>query len=140
MKYFKFIPIIFCLLFSVACQPSQEDLNKEKRAEIIAVHDEVMPKMGKLKNLEKEAQTKIETLEMTANPDTVKIEALELLAKDLNKAYEEMFVWMRQYSIDDQEKSPEELKIYLEEQMDKITAVNLEIKTALDKADSVLKN
>jgi hypothetical protein len=51
-----------------------------------------------------------------------------------------MFVWMRQYSIEDEGKSPEEIKVYLEEQMVKVNEVNADIKAALEKAEQVLKN
>jgi len=140
MRYFRILPASLLLLFFTSCEPSLVEQNKEKRAEVIAVHDEVMPKMGTLKNLEKEVQAKIEALEMSENPDSTEIENLKALAFDLNAAYEGMFVWMRQYSIEDEEKSPEEIKVYLEEQMTKVNEVNAEIKAALEKAEQVLKN
>jgi hypothetical protein len=140
MKYFKTLPALLLVLFFTSCEPSLVEQNKEKRAEVIAVHDEVMPKMGTLKNLEKEVQVKIEALEMSENPDSNEIENLKALAFDLNAAYEGMFVWMRQYSIEDEGKSPEEIKVYLEEQMVKVNEVNADIKAALEKAEQVLKN
>ena len=140
MRYFRILPASLLLLFFTSCEPSLVEQNKEKRAEVIAVHDEVMPKMGALKNLEKEVQAKIETLEMSENPDSTEIENLKALAFDLNAAYEGMFVWMRQYSIEDEGKSPEEIKVYLEEQMVKVNEVNADIKAALEKAEQVLKN
>jgi len=140
MRYFRILPASLLLLFFTSCEPSLVEQNKEKRAEVIAVHDEVMPKMGALKNLEKEVQAKIETLEMSENPNSTEIENLKALAFDLNAAYEGMFVWMRQYSIEDEGKSPEEIKVYLEEQMVKVNEVNADIKAALEKAEQVLKN
>ncbi|WP_075349747.1 hypothetical protein [Algoriphagus marinus] len=140
MKYFRILPAFLLLLFFTSCEPSQVEQNKEKRAEVIAVHDEVMPKMGALKNMEKEVQAKIEELEMSENPDSTELENLKALAFDLNAAYEGMFVWMRQYSIEDDGKSPEEIKVYLEEQMVKVNEVNADIKAALEKAEKVLKN
>ncbi|MDG1278780.1 MAG: hypothetical protein P8O16_15975 [Algoriphagus sp.] len=140
MRYFRILPASLLLLFFTSCEPSLVEQNKEKRAEVIAVHDEVMPKMGTLKNLEKEVQAKIEALEMSENPDLNEIENLKALAFDLNAAYEGMFVWMRQYSIEDEGKSPEEIKLYLEEQMVKVNEVNADIKAALEKAQEVLKD
>ena len=140
MKYSRILPAILLLLFFSSCEPSLTEQNKQKRAEVIAVHDEVMPKMGALKNMEKEVQAKIEELEMSENPDSTELENLKALAYDLNAAYEGMFVWMRQYSIEDEGKSPEEIKVYLEEQMVKVNEVNAAIKAALEKAEEVIKD
>jgi hypothetical protein len=126
------------ILFS--CQPNQEELNKIKRAEVIVVHDEVMPKIGQLKKLEKEAEKKIEMLEMGETVDSLQIQELKALAFDLNQAYDAMFVWMRQYKTEDEEKTPEEVKIYLEDQALKIDEVNEQIKAILSKSEEVLKN
>lgn len=126
------------VLFS--CQPNQEELNQIKRAEVIAVHDEVMPKIGQLKKLEKEAKKKIEMLQMGKTVDSLQIQELKALAFDLNQAYDAMFVWMRQYKTEDEEKTPEEIKVYLEDQALKIDEVNDQIKAILSKSEEVLKN
>jgi hypothetical protein len=148
------------VLFS--CQPNQEELNTIKRAEVIAVHDEVMPKMGQLKKLEKEAEKKIEMLEMGETVDSLQIQELKALAFDLNQAYDAMFVWMRQYKPNDIEMSPEEINVklkdvtvdvnikrektpeginvYLEEQLVKVNEVNAGIKAVLEKSEKVLKD
>jgi tripartite-type tricarboxylate transporter receptor subunit TctC len=51
-----------------------------------------------------------------------------------------MFVWMRQYSLEEEGKTPEELKTYLDEQLVKVNQVNVEIKAALEQADTQLKD
>lgn len=134
-----------CLIFSLvvffqACGPNQKDLNLEKRAEVIAIHDEVMPKMGQLKSLEKKALQRADELSAMDSVDSVQVESLKNLAVELNQAYEGMFVWMRQYETDDKDLTPEEVKIYLEEQMASVSEVNRIMKDVLAKADSVLKN
>lgn len=139
MKYFLIcIALGFSLIFQ-SCGNSQVDANKKLREEVIAVHDEVMPKMGQLKSLEKTSLQMAEDLANSSEPDSTKILALRELATQLDQAYEEMFVWMRQYDVEDGEKTPEEVKIYLEDQMQKVTLVNMEIKSVLEKADSLLK-
>ena len=107
------------------------------RAKVIAVHDEVMPMMGKLKSLEKRAISEASELEAESSSDSLKIQELKALAYDLEQAYEAMFVWMRQYDNENGERSPEEVKAYLEEQMEK---VNEKITTALNKAEKTLKD
>jgi predicted nucleic acid-binding Zn ribbon protein len=51
-----------------------------------------------------------------------------------------MFVWMRQYSLDEEGKTPEEIKTYLDDQLLKVNQVNADIKAALDKAAIQLKD
>jgi len=133
-----FLFLATAVLYS--CQPSQEELNRIKRAEVISIHDEVMPKIGQLKKLEKEAEKKVEILEMSETVDTLQIQKLEELAFDLNLAYDAMFVWMRQYKTEDEEKTPEEIRVYLEDQALKITEVNVQIQEILSKSAEILKD
>jgi hypothetical protein len=135
--------ICFSLIFSqflilLGCGPTQQDLNSEKRAEVMAIHDEVMPKLGQLKSFEKKAAQRAAVLAAKEPIDTLQIKQLEVLAKDLDQAYEGMFVWMRQYKLDEEGKSPEEIKLYLDSQLTLVTKVNIAIKDALAKSDSLL--
>lgn len=133
------IGLIFSLFaFLLACGPNQKDLNSKKREEVIAVHDEVMPKLGQLKAFEKRAIKRAGELAAMDAVDSAQVERLEALAKELDQAYEGMFVWMRQYELDEEGKTPEEIKAYLEEQMILVTEVNKAIKDVLAKSDSLL--
>jgi transposase-like protein len=143
MKNVKIIStsLIFSLiLFFQACGPSQEELNAKQREAVIAVHDEVMPKMGQLKSFEKKALQKAEEFAAMDSTDTAKVEEMKALALEMDQAYEAMFVWMRQYDTEDGERTPEEVKVYLDEQMESVTEVNRLMKAALTKADSLLKD
>jgi hypothetical protein len=71
---------------------------------------------------------------------TAQIESMRILAGQLDQAYEGMFVWMRQYSLEEEGKTPEEIKIYLDEQLLKVNQVNVEIKAALELAGTQLKD
>lgn len=133
------IGLIFSLfVFLQACEPSQTDLNREKRAEVMALHDEVMPKLGQLRSFEKKAVQKAGELAASDSVDLDRIKRLETLAAELNQAYEDMFVWMRQYETDEEGQSAEDVKVYLEKQMTMVTEVNKAIKDALAKSDSLL--
>lgn len=143
MKIVKIIctSLIFSLiLFFQSCGPSQEELNTKQRDAVIAVHDEVMPKMGQLKSFEKKALQKAEEFAALDSTDTANVEEMKALALELDQAYEAMFVWMRQYETEDGERTPEEVKVYLDEQMESVTEVNRLMKAALSKADSLLKD
>lgn len=140
MKRLSFYTLILSLFLLQACGPSLQDQNLELRAQVIAVHDEVMPKMGQLKSLEKEAIQKAEELNGQDSTQSAKILELRTLASELDQAYEGMFVWMRQYEAEDGDQSPEQIQAYLNEQMVLVTKVNEDIKSALAKADSLLKD
>ena len=140
MKLFSSFLILLFSMLVLACANPLIETNKEMRAQIIGVHDEVMPKIGQLMSLEKKALAKADSLfaqDSTASSD---IEAMRSLAGQLNQAHEGMFVWMRQYSLDEEGKTPEELKTYLDEQLVKVNQVNADIKAALEQAASKLKD
>ena len=123
-----------------ACGPKGPSENEVLRDEVIAIHDEVMPKMGNLKSLEKRSLDIAEELESENPQDSTKIQQYKALAYDLNHAHEAMFQWMRQYTQSlDTQMSEEEEKVFLDEQMELVSEVNVEIKQALAKADELLK-
>jgi hypothetical protein len=132
--------ILILLAFFQSCGNKQLEENKLLREKIIDIHDEVMPKMGQLKSLEKSALQKAEELQNSESPDLAKVDSLKNLASKLNQAYEGMFVWMRQYSTEDGDQSSEQVKAYLDEQFLLVTKVNEDIKSALEDADVVIKN
>lgn len=123
-----------------SCGPNLEEENKKMREELLAVHDEVMPQMGKLKSFEKKANHKLEELNTQVPVDSTEVEKFKDLAVRLNSAYEGMFVWMRQYDSEDGEKDPITVKTYLEEQMIQVTEVNQSIKNALLEAEKEFKD
>ncbi|MDR7129009.1 hypothetical protein J2X69_001344 [Algoriphagus sp. 4150] len=136
----QFLFLIFTSFLLVnACGPAAPSESEKLRAEVIAVHDEVMPQMGQLKSLERKAVEKVEELQNQDPVDSVAIEEHKALAYDLNLAYEGMFDWMHQYEPEDGELSDEELKTYLDGQMDLIAKVNKDVKGAIAKADKLLK-
>lgn len=124
----------------LACANPLIEANKAMRAQIIGVHDEVMPKIGQLMSLEKKALAQADSLFAQDSTASTNIEAMRSLAGQLNQAHEGMFVWMRQYSLNEEGKTPEELKTYLDEQLVKVNQVNADIKAALEQAASKLKN
>lgn len=140
MRFTPFYLVFTLLIFFQSCGNKQVEENKAQREQVIAVHDEVMPKMGQLKSLEKAALQKAEELQNSDTPDLEKIESLKSLASQLNQAYEGMFVWMRQYDTEDGEQTPEEVKAYLDEQLLLVSKVNEDIKAALAQAELLLKD
>ena len=140
MKLFSSFLILLFSMLVLACANPLIETNKATRAQIIGVHDEVMPKIGQLMSLEKKALAQADSLFAQDSTATTDIEAMRSLAGQLNQAHEGMFVWMRQYSLDEEGKTPEELKTYLDEQLVKVNQVNADIKAALEQAASKLKD
>jgi hypothetical protein len=140
MKLFSASLILLLSFLVLSCANPLIEANKEMRAQIIGVHDEVMPKMGELMSLQKKALAKADSLYAQDSTATAQIESMRTLAGQLDQAYEGMFVWMRQYSLEEEGKTPEEIKIYLDEQLLKVNQVNVEIKAALELAGTQLKD
>ncbi|MCE2780206.1 MAG: hypothetical protein LW824_21860 [Algoriphagus sp.] len=140
MKFFASVLILFLSFLALSCANPLIEANKEMRAQLIGVHDEVMPKMGELMSLQKKALAQADSLYAQDSTATAQIESMRSLAAQLDQAYEGMFVWMRQYSLDEEGKTPEEIKTYLDDQLLKVNQVNADIKAALDKAAIQLKD
>ena len=140
MKLFSNSLIFIFSMFVLACSNPLIETNKEMRAQIIGVHDEVMPKMGELMSLQKKALAQADSLYAQDSTATTQIESMRSLAGQLDQAYEGMFVWMRQYSLEEEGKTPEEIKTYLDEQLVKVNQVNADIKAALEQAGTQLKD
>jgi len=140
MKLFSASLILFLAFLVLSCANPLIEANKEMRAQIIGVHDEVMPKIGQLMSLEKKALAQADSLLTQDSTATDEIEGMRSLAGQLNQAHEGMFVWMRQYSLEEEGKTPEEIKTYLDEQLVKVNQVNGNIKAAMEQAASKLKD
>ena len=140
MKLFASALTLLISFLVLACANPLIEANKEMRAQIIGVHDEVMPKMGELMSLQKKALAQADSLYAQDSTATAQIESMRTLAGQLDQAYEGMFVWMRQYSLEEEGKTPEEIKTYLDDQLLKVNQVNTEIKAALDQAATKLKD
>ncbi|WP_230981496.1 hypothetical protein [Echinicola salinicaeni] len=128
--------VIICLAIMVSCGgASEQEVLKD---EVIKIHDEVMPKMGELKSEEKRLIDLAEQyhLEDSVNNNN-KVEELRGLASHLEKAYDGMFVWMRQFKADLSEMEEEEAINYLNEQKEKVSKVNEDIKKALEAAKKI---
>lgn len=127
-------------VFLSSCGSGGKSEEETLREQVIAIHDEVMPKMGQLKSFEKEALQKAENMESSENGNEAKIEELKALAYDLDQAYDQMFVWMRSYAEGtDKEMSEEELRDFLDEQMISVKEVRDQINGVLAEAGEKLQ-
>ncbi|MCH6198756.1 hypothetical protein MMU07_04125 [Aquiflexum sp. LQ15W] len=135
-NYVRFLFAIF--FFLSACAPDKNESNDNLKEEVIAIHDEVMPKMDELKKLQKEIIQKSQDLAIDSIANSQQIETLNAIATDLNAAFEGMFVWMRQFKSTYEEMTPEEVEIYLLDQKIKVQVVNDQIKSSIIAANKEL--
>lgn len=111
--------------------------------QVIAGHDEVMPKMGKIRGAQKEAQRLIDsiaTLPAKAQAEAASLKSkLEELAKDLSYADFAMDKWMTEFDLDSAKNDIEKRIKYLADEKLKVDKVKEAILNSLAKADSILK-
>ncbi len=139
MKFnFKNLIFVVIILVFSSCIRQNGKAYQERKDEIIAIHDEVMPKMGDLKELKKEVLAKIQELSKDSIQQESKIKELNILAQDLDKAFDGMFIWMRQFQSSFDEMEDEEIDLYLNKQKEMVEKVNADIKYSILSARSEL--
>lgn len=135
-NYLRFF--IAAFFFLSACGPNKKESNEILKQEVIAIHDEVMPKMDELKKLKKEITQKSNELTANSTGSSEEIERLNRIAVGLDAAFEGMFVWMRQFKSTYEDMTQEEVEKYLLDQKIKVQEVNDEIKASIAAANKEL--
>ena len=146
---------VMVLALMIACnnQKSHEDHGPKKEApknaadslynDVMAGHDEVMPKMGKIRGAQKEAQQMLDSvakLPVKAQAAAAELKSkLESLINDLNYADFAMDKWMVEFNMDSAKDNLEQRVKYLTEEKLKVTKVKEAILGGLARADSLLK-
>ena len=135
MKKISFVLLVLLSVSIFSC--GQNELLQEQ---VILVHDEVMPKIGSLKSHQEKLNEKAESLEKSEESadSQTQIADLRAAAENCERAYDEMFIWMRQYEIDLEKMSDEEAEIYLKDQLVKVEKVKDLILHALEKSETLL--
>lgn len=106
--------------------------------EVMAIHDEVMPKMGTLGKLVGELKSKVDT--------TATGQEYEAAMKDLQEANKAMMDWMRSFGLrfDSDEilngkELTEEKQKWLNEEEVNVKALKEQINSSIEKAQGLLK-
>lgn len=111
--------------------------------EVMGAHDEVMPKMGKVRGAQKRAQELVDSISqlkgeaLTSNLYLKK--ELEQLVSDLNYADYAMDQWMTDFNLDSGSTNQEVRVKYLSDEKVRVTKVKEAILNSLAKADTLLK-
>jgi hypothetical protein len=127
-KTFLTISIIASLM---ACQKNAEDKQKVMIDEVMAIHDEVMPKMDDIMTLKGSLDSAIKV-----SPDSVKAKQLYVA---LDSADNQMMDWMQAYNPDQVKgKSEEEVTKYYAEEKAKIASVKELTNKSIEEAKGFL--
>jgi len=134
---------VFTLLAIFSCNNPQKSANQKLETEMIAVHDEIMPHMGAfnrnsdqidsiLNNLS-EAKAKSSELDTTQTRKD-----LLGLKQHILDANDNMNDWMHKLNLDFEGKTDEEVKTYLETELEAIKNIELQFEKVIKEKESLL--
>jgi hypothetical protein len=127
----SWILLVSLIWFLYGCGDNLKKENESLKEEVIAIHDEVMPLMGDLKNYQKQVEKRISQADsLGMSPE--EIADLQVMAGDLGNSFEGMFVWMRQFKSSYDDMTDEQMRDYLLEQKVLVEKVNADIKKSMD--------
>ncbi|MFK7812633.1 MAG: hypothetical protein AB8B59_09075 [Maribacter sp.] len=139
MKKFSQIVVALVFILTLGCK-AEKKASKESNQmeEVMAVHDEVMPKMGKIGRLVADLKKRI---------DTDKGGAAEKKAmEDLQEAHKTMMDWMKGFGdrfdsdeIMNGKELSKEKKQWLNEEEEKVKVVKEKINTSIANAEALLQ-
>ncbi len=126
------------LVFILSCKEKKETETLTQMKEVMAIHDEVMPKMGTIGKLVGELKPKIDSTETGI--------AYEMAMKDLQAAHKSMMDWMKGFGdrftsdeILNGAELTEEKQMWLNEEEKKVKALKEQINSSIENAEILLK-
>ena len=136
----NYLTILLLIMVPLACKTEKKAPDGPTQMEqVMAIHDEVMPKMGKLGKLVAELKEKVDT--------TSQGQQYQTAMKDLQAAHESMMDWMKGFG--DRFDSDEILngkaltsqkQAWLNEEEEKVKALREQINSSIAKAEELLTN
>ena len=138
MKHATPLFLIVLLIFS-SCDEQKKSAKDELYEKVMAVHDEIMPKMGPIMKYKKQLNEKIDThIKEGAETNADKIAELTQAIADLDNSHEVMMNWMHGFDNDFEGMVNEEIMKYLNDQKKKIEQVGELTNRALKNAEELL--
>ncbi|RRB17095.1 hypothetical protein [Larkinella knui] len=137
--------LLVCLVTLVGCQQSGDKKNVEQvHTQVMAIHDEVMPRSEELEDLKEAISHHIDSLsKIKPVPGNFQARQQEgiLINKALTEADSLMYDWMNNYKADSIKAMDEaQAKAYLELELKKITTVKEKINGGIRQAEKFLGN
>ncbi len=136
-KIFSYLVLAF-ILISVSCKQGKKTSEGPTQMEkVMAIHDEVMPKMGTIGKLVGELKPKVDSTEMG--------QQYEVAMKDLQEANTAMMDWMKDFGdrfnheeILNGKELSEEKQRWLDEEEEKVKVVKEKINGSIARAEALL--
>lgn len=129
------------LVMAISCKEDKKSManpNTEQMEKVMAIHDEVMPKMGTIGKLVAELKPKVDSTEMGMEYGKA--------MKDLQASHQSMMDWMRGFGdrFDSDEilngkALTEQKQKWLDEEEVKVKALKEEINSSIERAETILK-
>ncbi|MEM8847300.1 MAG: hypothetical protein AAGD17_09385 [Bacteroidota bacterium] len=137
MKAYLILVFVFLFVFISCKEQKKTPEGPTQMEQVMAIHDEVMPKMGKLGKLVGELKSKVDTTEVGQHYETA--------MKDLQGANKAMMDWMMNFGnrfdsdeILEGKALTEEKQEWLNEEEEKVKALKEQINSSIEKAESLL--
>ncbi len=135
------ILLLFSIVLLFSCtEKKHANSHEDLMQAVMAVHDEVMPKMGDIMKYKKQIGEKIQ--ELQAIGDSTNQEAISKLQKvsdDLEKSHMQMMDWMHEFNSDFKGMKEEDILKYLNEEKAKIEQVGQLAESTLKEALEILQ-
>ncbi|PIB30894.1 hypothetical protein BFP77_03715 [Maribacter sp. 4U21] len=135
----KYLLILACVPFLLSCNEEKKNEKEEstQMEHVMAIHDEVMPKMGKLGSL----VGKLKPMADSLGAESPEAKTM----RELQRANESMMDWMKGFGdrfdseeiLEGKALTPEKQK-WLNEEEEKVKAVKEQINTSIEKAEKLL--
>ncbi|WNJ18239.1 hypothetical protein [Pontibacter sp. G13] len=139
MNRFKTYLGVFLLGASVLVGCESGPSVADKRAEVMAIHDEVMPKMDDIHKLTKELDSMRESLSASAEGvDSVALGEIADLKTQLKSADDAMMDWMHKFDASKLTGDKATALEYLDSEMVSVQAVKVEMLKAIEDAKAYL--
>ena len=131
-KTITIITLLSIIISSIFFSCENENKVENKRKEVFAIHDEIMPEMGNLMKLKRETKAKIHLLDSIGIKTD--LDKLNTIIQKLDEADEAMMEWMRNFKDPTEETSETEALGYLEEELKKIKEVKKKFNSSSEQA------
>jgi Tfp pilus assembly protein PilP len=119
--------IVLMIALLCGCQHNSGNDLESLRAEVMAIHDEAMARMGEMHEREVTLRTRADALQAAGQPADAERNA----AAQLQQAQRAMMEWMHQYKQPDMKGDRQQVESYLHTQKEKINNVRELITAAL---------
>lgn len=133
------LSIFLVMLVFASCGEKKDNSQQELLKKVMAVHDEIMPKMGDIMKYKKQLNAKIDELTKAGVEDNqAEITELKKAAEDLENSHDGMMNWMHGFDRNFNSEVQSEVIAYMKDQMTKIENVGKMTNTAIANAKELL--